>query len=59
MNSMSGFLDGIVNFVFRLLVDETGTAMDDAITIGDYEVVGEYVGAWVKNFFSTEVNTFK
>ena len=31
MNSFSGFLDGVVNLTFRLLVDESGTEMDDAV----------------------------
>lgn len=44
MNSMSGFLDGGINLVFRLFTDETGTLMDEAITAGAYEEVGGFVG---------------
>lgn len=57
VNSFSGFLDGLVNFIFRYL-SEDPDVMDALVTAGNYVDVGVKFGGWLKNFFSSEVTSY-
>ena len=52
--SVSGFMDGGINFVFRYFTDDN-TALNNAITADNYQTIGTEVGKKFKLFFSNEV----
>ena len=58
VNSMSGFLDGIINFVFRFLSEDT-TVMDAIVTAGVRQDIGKKFGQWARLFFSSEVSSYQ
>ena len=58
VNSMSGFLDGFVNFIFRYLTEDPDV-MDAVVATGVHVDVGKKFGIWFKNFFSSEVSSFQ
>jgi hypothetical protein len=57
VNSFSGFLDGLINFVFRYL-SEDSAVMDAIVTTGNYVDIGIHFGGWLKNFFNSEVTSY-
>ena len=54
VNSFSGFLDGVVNFVFRYFSDDNTAVINYTAAI-DF---GKFYGKWFKNFFSTEISAY-
>ena len=58
VNSMSGFLDGMVNFVFRYLTEDPA-AMDALVDANVDTDVGKKMGSWFKNFFNSEVSSYQ
>lgn len=58
VNSFSGFLDGMTNFVFRYLSEEP-TVMDALVTAGNVTNIGIHFGGWFRAFFSSEVAAYQ
>lgn len=60
VNSFSGFLDGVVNFIFRYFGDTSSqTTFDGYVVANDVLSIGIYFGTWTKAFFSTEISAYQ
>src|SRR5258708_4044272 len=57
VNSISGLLDGVVNFVFRYLTSDT-SKMDAYVTANNYVEIGKLIGTYIKMFFNSEVASY-
>ena len=57
LNTPSGFLDGVVNFVFRFFTDDTVT-LNQCITDSNFGCIGSEAGKFLKMFLSNEVPSY-
>ena len=56
VNSLSGLADGIVNFLFRYLWDDTMKSMTTFSSSAD---IGKLWGYFFKQFFATEISAYQ
>jgi hypothetical protein len=58
LNTIPGFMDGAVNFIFRIVSDFSESTLDTYDAANNYYAIGEYIGDLTKKFLSSEVATF-